>query len=151
MSSNFQLTLKLNSVQCLFLMQWNIAAQGNFLKKGQRVGQLCRETNDVWLMMDGKRACRRISLLLVSHKLSAAFFRSAAFFSLKYFCTKFLSHATKLYSEIHFIMLIQTHFSFITKCFNDTLKCACQKHIFKIKIFIWYIVMNATELCALVQ
>ena len=129
MSSNFQLILKLNSVQCLFLMQWNIAAQGNFLKKGQRVGQLCRETNDVWLMMDGKRACRRISLLLVSHKLSAAFFRSAAFFSLKYFCTKFLSHATKLYSEIHFIMLIQTHFLFIVERFNDTLKCACQKHI----------------------
>ena len=85
MSSNFQLTLKLNSVQCLFLMQWNIAAQGNILKEGQRVGQLCREPNDVWLMMDGKRAYRCISLLLVSHKLSDAFLMCAAFFSLKYF------------------------------------------------------------------
>ena len=123
-------------------------------KKGQRVGQLYRQTNDVWLMMDGKRACWRISLLLLSHKPSAAFFINAVFFSLKYFCTKFLSRVTKLRfrnSEIHFIILIQTHFSFDTKCFNGTLKCACQKHIFKIKIFIWYIVMNATELCALVK
>ena len=129
MSSNFQLTLKLNSVQCLFLMQWNIAAQGNILKEGQRVGQLCREPNDVWLMMDGKRACRCISLLLVSHKLSDAFLMCAAFFHSNILYKILMSRATELYSEIHFIMLIQTHFPFIVERFNDTLKCACQKHI----------------------
>ena len=81
MSSNFTLTLQLNSVQYFFLMQRNIEARGNILKEGQRVGKLCREPNGVWLMMGGKRACRRISLLLVSHKLPAAFFfYVAAFF-----------------------------------------------------------------------
>ena len=108
MSSNFTLTLQLNSVQYLFLMQRNIEARGNILKEGQRVGKLCREPNGVWLIMGGKRACRRISLLLVSHKLPAAFFFMFAAFS-KIFLHKILmSRTTELYSEIHFIMLIQT-------------------------------------------
>ena len=47
MSSIFQLTLKLNSVQCLFLMQGNIAVHGNILKEGQRVEQLYIEPNGV--------------------------------------------------------------------------------------------------------
>ena len=82
MSSNFQLILKLNSVQCLFLMQWNIAAQGNILKKGQRVGQLRRQTNDVWLMMDGKRACRRISFTSsIPQALSCIFYKHGIFFT----------------------------------------------------------------------
>ena len=47
MSSTFQLTLKLNPVQCLFLTRWNIAAQGNIVKESQREGQLCVEPNGV--------------------------------------------------------------------------------------------------------
>ena len=39
MSSRFQLTLKLNSVQWFSFMQWNITVQGNVLKEGQRVWQ----------------------------------------------------------------------------------------------------------------
>ena len=56
MSSSFQLTLKLKLVQCLFLMRWNIAAQGNLLKEGQRVGHLdiyivkCCEAHCVYLI-----------------------------------------------------------------------------------------------------
>ena len=137
MSSNFTLTLQLNSVQYFFLIQRNIEARGNILKEGQRVGKLCREPNGVWLMMGGKRACRRISLLLVSHKLPAAFF-----FMLRNLFTKIslhkilMSRTTELYSEIHFIMLIHANFPFIIECFNDTPKCASQKHAFKIKIFL---------------
>ena len=136
MSSNFTLTLQLNSVQCLFLMQWNIEARGNILKEGQRVGKLCREPNDVCLIMGGKRACRRISSLLVSHKLPAAFF----FLCSRYFFTEIFLHkilmsrTTELSSEIHFIMLIHTHFPFIIERFNDTLKCASQEHAFHIQI-----------------
>ena len=135
MSSNFTLTLQLNSVQYFFLIQRNIEARGNILKEGQRVGKLCREPNGVWLMMGGKRACRRISLLLVSHKLPAAFFFlcSRHFFS-KIFLHKILmSRTTELYSEIHFIMLIQT-IPIIIERFNDTLKCASKKHAFHIQI-----------------
>ena len=137
MSSNFTLTLQLNSVQYLFLMQRNIEARGNILKEDQRVGKLCREPNGVWLMMGGKRACRRISLLLVSHKLLAAFFLCCGIFFTKIFLHKILmSRTTELYSEIHFIMLIHTNFPFIIECFNDTPKCASQIHAFKIKIFL---------------
>ena len=37
-----------------------------------------------------------------------------------------VSRATQLHSEIHLIMLIDTHFPFIIECFNDTLKCVNQ-------------------------
>ena len=34
-----------------------------------------------------------------------------------------MSLATQIYSEIHYIILIHTHFPFITECSNDTPKC----------------------------
>ena len=47
MFSSFKLAFQFNSVQRLFLIQLNIAAHGNVLKEGQRVGQLCIEANGV--------------------------------------------------------------------------------------------------------
>ena len=50
MSSSFQLTLELNSVQCFSLMQWTITVQGNVLKEGQGLRQSNvqkTDTNDV--------------------------------------------------------------------------------------------------------
>ena len=151
MSSNFRLTSKLNSVQCLFLMQWNIAAQGNISKEGQRVGQLCREPNDVWLMMDGKRACRCISLLLVSHKLSDAFLMCAAFFHSNIFVQNSYvkRNGTLFRNPFYNAYTNHSHSSLSVLMIHWN---ALVKNIFKIKIFIWYIViMNATDFCALVK
>ena len=35
-----------------------------------------------------------------------------------------MSRATQLHSEMHFRVLIDAHFPFISEYFNDTLKCA---------------------------
>ena len=42
-------------MQCLFLIQWNIAAHGNILKEGQRVGQLYIEPNGVIVIFIGRK------------------------------------------------------------------------------------------------
>ena len=42
-----------------------------------------------------------------------------------------VSRATQLHSEIHLIMLIDTHFPFIIVCFNDTLKCDNENKLLK--------------------
>ena len=55
MFSSFKLTFQFNSVQRLFLIQLNIAAHGNILKEGQRVGQLCIEPNGVIVIFIGRK------------------------------------------------------------------------------------------------
>ena len=55
MFSSFNLTFQFNSVQRLFLIQFNIAAHGNILKEGQRVGQLCIEPNGVIVIFIGRK------------------------------------------------------------------------------------------------
>ena len=55
MFSSFKLNFQFNSVQRLFLIQLNIAAHGNILKEGQRVGQLCIEPNGVTIGFIGRK------------------------------------------------------------------------------------------------
>ena len=55
MFSSFKLAFQFNSVQRLFLIQLNIAAHGNILKEGQRVGQLCIEPNSVIVIFIGRK------------------------------------------------------------------------------------------------
>ena len=55
MFSSFKLTFQFNSVQRLCLIQLNIAAHGNILKEGQRVGQLRIEPNSVIVIFIGRK------------------------------------------------------------------------------------------------
>ena len=55
MFSSFKLTFQFNSVQRLFLIKLNIAAHGNILKEGQRVGQLFIEPNGVTIGFIGRK------------------------------------------------------------------------------------------------
>ena len=63
MSSSFKLTFQFNSVQFLFLIQWNIAAHGNILKEGQRVGQLYIEPNGVIVNFIGRKVYLNLQIV----------------------------------------------------------------------------------------
>ena len=59
-------------IQCsvYFLIQLNIAAHGNVLKEGQRVGQLCIEANGVMVIFIGVSYILIIDIDQIVSKLS---------------------------------------------------------------------------------
>ena len=107
MFSSFNLTFQFNSVQRLFLIQFNIAAHGNILKEGQRVGQLCIEPNGVIVIFIGRKLY--LNLQIVSKLFTGKLICQLRF--MNYQCRQ------KIVLSLNFVFLAQCR-SAIT-CINN--------------------------------